>query len=572
MLATLEVYALQKSMFSCSGQTKHTVLDCLSMTIQNTAMVHRSLTGKVWMEPTLSEPLNASHILAHLCCQRDIDPERAPSLISPTVFPDLKHAQERIEKAVKNNERIGLFGDYDCDGVTATLELLRFFERRGMSPFVRLPHRIRDGYGLHEGIVEEMIHEGVTLLITADTGIASVKPIHALKEAHIDTIITDHHRPQEELPPAYAIIHPTLSAFPPPHPCGAGVVFTLIHALENGHYDGQQEDMVLAMMATIADLVDLKGANRSMVQLGLKAFERITHGPLASLRDFCTDTVPLTSADIAYKIAPRINAAGRMDDPMIALRALREGGEYLQELSTLNEKRQDSVNAIIKDVIATFDIERLPPLLMTVSSDYPHGILGLIAGKLTETFGRPSLVAHTDGTRCIASLRSPSAYNLIEGLQRTRTHFETFGGHAGAAGCTFLHTNRTKLLEALSEDIESQTDTETLLPTITPDACITPSQIDTHFVETFLSLEPFGAGNPEPRFLMRHVPLEGMMLAGKERNHLRGTIGHCNAIGFHLGHLIEHDGPFDIICRIGINTWHGKKRPQIVIEDMRRAR
>lgn len=531
-----------------------------------------SLTQKRWITPDHEEAINASHVLARLLAARNINPDSTPELLPPSVFHDMEKATARIKKAIDNKQDIGIFGDYDCDGVTAVAQLVRYFRRKGVTPFVRLPHRVHDGYGLHNGIVQECIDKKISLLITADTGVTSVKEIDDLQAHGIDVIVTDHHNVSDALPNAYAIIHPAHSDHPLPHPSGSGVAFSLVHALEEGEWDDMYTDLALAMMGTVADLVELKGANRALTQLGLSALEHISSGPLAVMRDRCRQKdMPFRSQDIAFRIAPRINAAGRMGAADTALHAVLDGGEALDAIDMLNEERKVITKDLLESVAETFSSTEAPAMLFSVSDTYPHGIVGLISGRLTEQFGKPSLVAHTDGTTCVASLRSPACYNIVDGLKRCSEHLLRYGGHAQAAGCTFEHKNIDALSAALLRDVEEHTEPEFLHPTLTADAEVSAQDITVAFCEGLQMLEPFGQGNAEPVFIVRNVALQNIRSCGKEMNHLQCRIGGVQCIGFNMANLATESEKYDVLARININEWNGKKSAQLQIQDLRLA-
>ncbi|MDA0376478.1 MAG: single-stranded-DNA-specific exonuclease RecJ [bacterium] len=526
-----------------------------------------SLTGKRWSLPAHGEALNASHVLLRLLKDRGIAQDT--KLVPPSVYPDMQKSVDRIRLAVEQKQRIGIFGDYDCDGVTAAAQLVRYFRRQGIKAFVRLPHRVRDGYGLKSHVAQEIIDTNVQLLITCDTGIASAKEVAMLMEQGIDVIITDHHSLQEEIPQAFACIHPSLCGHPLPHPSGSGVVFALICALEDGRWKEMDEDIALAMLGTVGDLVPLRGSNRTLVQLGLRAFDALESGPLYELRQRCIKQGTSTSStDIAFCVAPRINAAGRMSEADIALSALLDGGDSIAQLDQLNEKRQDITRALLAHVVHEYENRELPPLVAEVSDEYPHGIVGLIAGKLTEHFGKPSLVAHTDGTTCTASLRSPACYNIAEGLGRASDLLISFGGHAQAAGCTFALEDFSALRDRLIEDVRTHVDVELLVPTIAIDAVLDAKDITKSFCEKLQLLEPFGQENAEPLFLFRNVSLQDVRSCGKDQTHLQARICGIKSIGFGLAHIGNSNEKFDIVGRIGIDEWNGNKQPQIFIQDL----
>ncbi len=544
-----------------------------------------SLTGKRWILPPDVRARSGAETLLRLSADRDIDLAISNGGIVLPVIPDMERAIVRIQEALQTGQRIGIFGDYDCDGVTAVAQLVRMLERRGVEfslsqsartktqGWVRLPDRVRDGYGLSSAIAQEVCDAGIELLITADTGITAIEEITELKKRGIDTIITDHHRPREELPPAYAIVHPDLGSSGGPHPSGSGVVHYLIRAMEEKPWLGIDTDTALAMMGTVADLVELRGGNRALVIEGLAALERIANSPIAELRDRCKkNSAAMTATDIAFRMAPRINAAGRMQSPDIALRALLFGGSDMQSLDTFNEERQTMTKSLFAQVLAGINTSSPPALLSCISGDYPHGIVGLLAGKLTEAFGKPSLIAHTDGTMCTASLRSPSLYNITEGLVRCSDLLESFGGHAQAAGCRFAQEHYEAIVYRLTEDIDTRIAPELLVPTIAVDCLLDPREITVTFCEKLRLLEPFGQGNREPVFLLQHVSLHDVRACGRDSVHLQARICGIKSIGFGLASSLlqsSNPQPLDVLVTVAEDEWNGRCEPQLSIKDIR---
>lgn len=524
-----------------------------------------SYTGKRWRQRS-----SATHITG-LFSARNIDTCAPVTLVPPAIFPDIRRACERIIAAMQAGERIGVFGDYDCDGITAVAQLVRYFQRHSVEPWIRLPHRMHDGYGLKHHVVQEIIDAGVTLLITADTGVSAIDEIRLLKEQGVDVIVTDHHTPRQELPLAYATIHPALSKHPHPHPCGSGVVYKLICALEGGTWEDQDTDTALAMFGTVADLVELRGDNRALTMVGLAAFNRLTSGPLQELRERCNVRGDYSATDIAFRIAPRINAAGRMASPNLALQALLHGGEHLSYLDLLNEQRQGLTKELCTRAVRDIDDDDVPPILVSAAEDYPHGIVGLIAGKLTEQYGRPSLVAHIDGDICTASLRSTDAYNITLGLATCQDLLLSYGGHAQAAGCTFELKHLAAITEQLSKDITAHVPDDALVPTLDIDMELQASDVSLQLIEELRQLEPYGQGNPEPVFVLHDVSLEHTRPCGKEHTHLTGYINRLKCVGFTFGYLAGNTEKVDIAVRIERSEWNGKVEPQLVIVDVAQA-
>jgi len=531
-----------------------------------------SLTKKRWIFPENNmDTLDVSAFVLSLQIRRKLQAVNDAVHSEPSAYTDMPIAIERIHKAMLNRETIGIFGDYDCDGITAVAQLVRFFRRRGVEPFIRLPHREHDGYGLHGGIVKECREAGVTLLITADTGITAINEIDALQAQGIDVIITDHHTVHDTLPKAFALIHPAHSTHPLPYPSGSGVAFSLVQGLEGGNWEGRNEDIALAMIGTVADLVELKGANRALTIAGLSALNDIQSGPLHTLRTQCCGTGTVSSSDVAFRIAPRINATGRIAEPDIALHALLDGGQNITQMGLLNEERKNLTLRFVDAAVESFTQRPLPEMLCRVSPKYPQGIVGLIAGRLTEQFGRPSLVAYSDGELCTASLRSPACYNIADGLKRCAHLLTRFGGHAQAAGCTFSLHNSDALFAALLEDVRAHTTEDQLHPTINIDAKISPQHVSIDLCTQLRALEPFGQGNTEPIFLLDNVRLQNIRACGAEKTHLQCRIDGIQCIGFNLAHFASEGENFDVLVRVTLNEWQGKKSPQMVIVDMKKV-
>ncbi len=513
-----------------------------------------------------ASPVPIPSLIRHLTASRGLQ-EASTALPCP---PDLQRAVRRVADALARKEGIGIFGDYDCDGITATAQMVRYFRRRGIEPNVRLPHRVHDGYGLSTAIADEWIAKGIRLLITVDTGISAIDAITKLQESGIDVVIVDHHHVPEELPPAYALLHPALTpGFPEPHPSGSGMAFLFLQALEGGAWEDMHTDRALAMMGTVADLVELKGINRRIVAQGLQSLCEVRSGPLAALRDSVKTGGSLTSTDIAFRIAPRLNAAGRMDDPMLALHALLDGGAHIDRLHELNQSRRDITGDLVER--ARTETDRNGGLLMASKSrDYPHGIIGLIAGALTEATGCPSMVGAEHGKLVTASLRSPRSYHMTEGLSRIRHLLQSFGGHRQAAGCTVAVDHWQEVTDRLSADIASQLTREDLRPTTEIDAEIRSADVSIHLADALAALEPFGQGNPEPRFLLRSAIIGNTRCVGDDGKHLQMRVDGVKGIGFGLGFLESALGkPMDIVCRVGVNVWQGKREVQLSVEDMK---
>lgn len=535
-----------------------------------------SLTGKRWnMREGSLEVESGAGLVERLKLQRGLtDDASGSSWEDPELFPDSLKAAARVHRAMDAREMIGIFGDYDCDGITSTAQLVRYFRRHGLEPIVRLPHRVHDGYGLKTCHVDECHAAGVRLLITVDTGINAHDAIAEAATRGIDVIVLDHHHFTSS-PPAYAVLHPVLARnrfFSDAPPSAAGVVWHFLHTLEGSAWLDRDTDMALAMIGTVADLVVLRGSNRMLVREGLRALDRLRGSPLAELAQYVSSGSTLRSTDVAFRLAPRINAAGRMSDPTHALTALLEGGTALRELEELNTLRQEETHASFEHALGAVAGSPLQPLLAVADTTYSPGIIGLIAGKLTERFGRPSMAVHIAGSTCTGSIRSPAAYDLTTGLDRIRPLCLSIGGHAHAAGCTFTLDNYFAITDLLCRDVEERVKASSLHPSMQIDAVLRAAYITGSLVTRLQELEPYGQENPEPQFLVQDIILDAVRTVGSERQHLQASIGNAKVIGFHLGRLATHcKSPVDLVCRLGMNTWNGRTQPQLVAQDMRLA-
>lgn len=540
-----------------------------------------SLSGRKWVLAREQAFDSAEELVKLLASERglaDIGATASAKLSSPMLFVEMGRAVDRIRSAMQAGETIAIFGDYDADGITGTAQLVRYFRRHGLEPLMYLPHRMREGYGMKVSSIDHLHAKGATLIITVDTGIASHTEIAHAQSLGIDIIVTDHHHPSGGRPDAFAVIHPLVpDAFPNPDLSGSGVAFMLVRALENdASWPGIQEDFVLATIGTIADMVPLVGENRVLVMHGLKFLRSLPEGPLKTFADSLrSKSANLSATDIAFRLVPRINASGRMDDPAIALDALLNGGDSIGQLNTLNTERQALTIELFEFAGRIIDPSQL--FLCCAHESFTAGLVGLIAGKLTQAYGKPSLVAAINGDICMASLRSIPQCNLMDILHSpfVSSLLLTFGGHSQAAGCTFKRSDLLTLTQALSAALAERGFTsEHFTPTIRLDAALQADQLSPSFVRAIRSLEPFGQANEEPFFLLTRQKISQLRTVGSGSKHLQARVGSFKSIGFHMGHHLEHltqADHVDIACRLGIDSWSGREEVQIMVEDIRAA-
>lgn len=534
-----------------------------------------SLTGRRWVgrgEAPLA--LSPSLLRENPLSLRSV--HEAPALRADQ-FADFGALAARLERAAAHGETVGIFGDYDCDGVTAAALWVRHCRRRGIAHAVRLPHRVRDGYGITPAHVRELAAQRATVLLTVDTGITAHEAAEEARRLGIDLCIVDHHHAPAALPAAHAIVHPARATGLTAPPSAATLSFALIRALEGGPWEGQDDDMALGMLGTVADVMPLVGSNRTLVKEGLRALSRITAGPMADLLRASGVEGECTARDVAFALAPRINAAGRLADPALALEAVLEGGAAVARLSALNTERQEQVEELREGQWRELGVTQellpadLPAFLVSVSETFSPGIVGLLAGKLTERTGRPSLVGALHGELVTASLRGPRGYDVTRALGRAQALLLRFGGHEQAAGCTFSAAHLEALTKALRADAAAALTADMLCPALEYDAVLeNPHLLTAEAVAALKTLEPYGTGNPEPRFVVAGALLQNLRAVGGGAAHLQARVGSVPAIGFRMARLARHaQGPLDVLCRLSLNTWNGRTSPQLVLEDLR---
>jgi single-stranded-DNA-specific exonuclease len=519
-------------------------------------------TGDAAREATLAEELlsNSSlHLvdatlartLSHLLVTRGVDrPEAAarflaPSLShlhSPYLMTGMKNAVDRVEAAIERKEGILIYGDYDVDGTTAVVILKTAIEMCGGSPDFHVPHRIREGYDLRGDVIERAAAAGIRLVISVDAGIRAFAAAETARRLGIDLIVTDHHVPgQDGLPHALAVLNPNQPGctYPCKAICGAGVGFKLAHALMERRLAHRDQSQLLlsftkiVAIATIADAVPLTGENRIFAKLGLEALRSAINPGLKALLDIAKlSGRPLTSGEVGFRIAPRINAAGRMDvaRDVIELFSVKDSQraiEIAKKLDQLNSERQEEERRILDAITVRFDQE--PALrdafCIVIDGDGWHrGVIGITATRVVERWGRPTLVISRNGDEAHGSGRSIRAFHLLDALESCSSLLSRFGGHAHAVGFSLPTVNLPELraqLDLFARERLHATDFE---PILEVDGELSLDQITPAFFQALKRLEPFGMGNPEPVFSARGVRMMTPMRVVKEK-HVKLRLG-----------------------------------------------
>lgn len=499
-------------------------------------------------------------------------------LHDPFLFKDMQKAVDRIKEAIEIQEKIMIFGDYDVDGITAAATLIQILKKLNANLHYRLPNRVKDGYGLSSQFIDQFKEEGIGLIITVDCGISCAEQIDLANSYGIDTIITDHHNVPERAPAAHAILHPKYdSSYPCDELTGSGVAFKLAQALVENYFPEADREQQLesllefACMGTIADMGALHGENRLIVQRGLKGISDTKWPGLMELKKVSkiSNEQAVSSSAIGFQIGPRINAAGRIGDPYMALELLIRDDSGLQteqlaaELENLNIQRREMTEIAIKSAANRISPENPPYLIFEHSPDWHVGVLGLIAGKLSEKYGRPAIILRDKGDTLVASARSPEYFNIIEAISACGEYLVGFGGHAQAAGLTVEKSKLDQFKTAISLFAEEKLQNINMEPTLNIDCEIQGQEITLDFLEQISQLEPFGIGNDRPSFIIRDAAVSYPEQVGKDRSHLKFTVhSGLKVIAFSMGDLLERikQNPcIDLVFTIEKNYWNGRE-------------
>lgn len=460
-------------------------------------------------------------------------------LADPGLMLGLRPAVERLERAIARREKILLYGDYDVDGTTAVVILTKAIELAGGEAGFHIPHRLKEGYGMQADVVEGAGADGVSLLVSVDTGIRAAEVVRRAGELGIDVIVTDHHLPDAELPPAVAVLNPKQPGCPYPEKnlCGAGVAFKLVQALLGslGWPPEKLRRMIrsflkLVAIGTVADVVPLTGENRVLVKFGLEELRAVRNPGLRALLEvagFSEGDVP-SAGQVAFRIAPRLNAAGRMADAgkVISLLTTGDASEARRiagELDALNAERQQTENEVVRVILE--ECLRAPvtdrqAALVFAGRDWHRGVVGIVAARLVERFHRPVFVLGEEAGLAQGSGRSIPVFDLVEALESMAELFTRFGGHRQAAGVSLPAERLEEFRQRLNAYAAARLTPEDFLPQLEADTELELPEISDGFVAEILSMAPFGCGNPAPVFAVCGAEVAGPPAVFKER-HLR---------------------------------------------------
>ncbi len=546
----------------------------------------------------LASSLGLTNLVSSILVSRGIDSAEAAetflhpdlaSLPDPFVMNGMEAAVSRISSAIENREKIGVFGDYDVDGVTGAALLTNFFRESGIEALTILPNR-SEGYGLLKSHVQKFKEAGTELLITVDNGIRAVEEAELTGRLGIDLIITDHHEIGESVPKACAILNPHIDGTGSPFTnlCGCGVAFMLLLALRKHMRDhslfrsGQpnlKKYLDLVALGTVADVVPLTGTNRTLVKYGLQEITRAPRPGIAALLDIsATSRNDVSPGSIGFRLAPRLNAAGRIGDAMKALEILTTEDEVRAaslavELDAANRARQSMEKDILDEIESATNAD--PAIISgdvaVLDSDRWHvGVIGIIATRIAEKFGVPAFIISTSSEPARGSARSVEGINLVDMLSRCSDDLLGYGGHPMAAGITIKKEDISKFKNRIS-GICSEAMSNRLQSEISIDAVADPSEISKRLIEELDLLKPFGCGNPEPVLKLENASIVTRRIVGV--NHLKMLLktpaGNFDSIGFELGEMLPQEAKNISLAFVPrLNDWNGTLNLQLKIRDL----
>ncbi len=511
-------------------------------------------------------------------------------LHDPFLMKGMQSAVDRIHNAIENNERILIYGDYDVDGTTAVAVVFSFFKSFYSDIEFYIPHRFAEGYGVSQKGIDYAIDHGFKLIITLDCGIKSSALIDVANQHHIDVIVCDHHMPDEDLPKALAILNPKQidCSYPYKELCGCGIGYKLISAYAIQHQISQDiVDRHLDLVATAiaADIVPITDENRTLAVLGLQKVNTNPSIPIQALKQISELNKQFTISDLVFIIAPRVNAAGRMDDARKAVELfIEDNKDKAKEIA--NQLHDDNNDR--KEVDRTTTLEALDMLTDNESHEQlrstvvyqPHwhkGVVGIVASRLIDHHYRPTIVLTNSNGKVTGSARSIKGFNLFDGLNQCSELLETYGGHYFAAGLTMMEENLTAFRKRFDEVVRSMVPEDSFFPEIEIDAELQFSDINDAFLRILNQFGPHGPENMKPVFISRNViDYQGLSTVVKEK-HLRLVVYQngsrtFNGIGFNMADKIEavkSRKMFDILYHIEENEWQGNKSIQLKIIDVR---
>ena len=517
-------------------------------------------------------------------------------LPDPFLMKGLPRAVDRIVRAILEKESVTLYGDYDVDGVSSTALLTTFLRQVGLEVRTYIPHRLEEGYGLNRAAIERLAAEGTKLLVTLDCGITSHAEIERANELGVNVVVVDHHAVPEVMPPAVAVLNPLQPGcdYPTKWLCAGGVTFNLCMGLrkvlrERGFFAGKQEPNLkqlldLVALATVADVVPLTGANRILVTHGLKELTAGRRPGVRALKDVAeVGGIEITAGTVGFRLGPRINAAGRLDDASVGLQCLlakdyETALPLARALDSANAERQQIERAMLTGAIeqAEAAVARGVRGLVLSSPDWHPGVVGIVASRIVERFSRPTICIGVHDGMGKGSARSIEGFHLYDAIKSISGSLARFGGHKAAAGLSIDPAKLAEFTQAFEAVAFASLEESALVPRCRIDAVVNAKDLDEKTVEALQRLAPFGMGNPEPVLAMRNQSAAPRVLQNKtpgEPGHLKLTLDSAPAfdvIGFRLADKVGlTEGPVDLAFKIAVDEFRGVRRLALKLTSLR---
>lgn len=504
----------------------------------------------------------------------------------PFLMPDMEIIVDRVLQAIEQKEKIMIYGDYDADGITSITVLKSFLEERGLEVASYIPNRLDEGYGLNKTALKKIYDDGYRLIITVDCGISGIDEVDYANSLGMEVLITDHHEPAETLPKAVAVVDAKRkdNKYPFNQLAGVGVVFKLIQAISI-KLDLEEKEYLkyldIVCIGTISDIVPLIDENRVIAKLGLKLIAQTKNIGLKALLEVI-GFKNIDSTTISFGVAPRINACGRMGDEQVALDLFLEkdydkAKELAIKLNEYNIERQTIEKSIFDEATEKIEKNEKDKACIIVGSEgWHHGIIGIVASKVTEMYFKPSILICFEGNDGKGSGRSIPGFDLHDALTECSDYLEKFGGHSMAVGVT-VSRDKFELFKNKFEEYAKSHDIDKIIPVINIDSELSLKDIDIDSVKSLQKLEPYGEANKMPVFMIRNLKINSIR-ALSEGKHLKLTLkddGYMiNAIGFNMGNLSNEyliDDKVDVIGNLDINSFNGNDSIQLILKDIRKA-
>ncbi len=504
----------------------------------------------------------------------------------PFLMPDMEIIVDRVLQAIEQKEKIMIYGDYDADGITSITVLKSFLEERGLEVASYIPNRLDEGYGLNKTALKKIYDDGYRLIITVDCGISGIDEVDYANSLGMEVLITDHHEPAETLPKAVAVVDAKRkdNKYPFNQLAGVGVVFKLIQAISI-KLDLEEKEYLkyldIVCIGTISDIVPLIDENRVIAKLGLKLIAQTKNIGLKALLEVI-GFKNIDSTTISFGVAPRINACGRMGDEQVALDLFLEkdydkAKELAIKLNEYNIERQTIEKSIFDEATEKIEKNEKDKACIIVGSEgWHHGIIGIVASKVTEMYFKPSILICFEGNDGKGSGRSIPGFDLHDALTECSDYLEKFGGHSMAVGVT-VSRDKFELFKNKFEEYAKSHDVDKIIPVINIDSELSLKNIDIDSVKSLQKLEPYGEANKMPVFMIRNLKINSIR-ALSEGKHLKLTLkddGYMiNAIGFNMGNLSNEyliDDKVDVIGNLDINSFNGNDSIQLILKDIRKA-